>query len=178
MLAGVTRAIHHSRRLVVEAGTGVGKSMAYLLPAVLFALARGQRVVVSTNTINLQEQLLKKDIPALLTVLEEAGLAEAGAVKATLLKGRSNYLCLHRWNYLARSENLTVDDARLLSKTAVWLQDTVSGDRGEINLLGRDAFTWGRVSAEKRGGVPACVTAAPASCVRPGSGPSKLTWWW
>ena len=161
MLAGVTRAIHRSRHLVVEAGTGVGKSMAYLLPAVLFALARGQRVVVSTNTINLQEQLLKKDIPALLTVLEEAGLAEPGVVKATLLKGRSNYLCLHRWNYLARSENLTVDDARLLSKTAVWLQDTVSGDRGEINLSGRDAFTWSRVSAGEKGWCPGLRDGGP-----------------
>ena len=161
MLAGVTQAIHRSHHLVVEGGTGVGKSMAYLLPAVLFAMSKGQRVVVSTNTINLQEQLLKKDIPALISVLEAAGLVEPGQVKAALLKGRSNYLCLHRWNYLARSENPTVDDARLLSKTAVWLQDTTSGDRGEINLSGRDAFTWSRVSAGEKGWCPGLRDGGP-----------------
>lgn len=161
MLAGVTRAIYRSQHLVVEGGTGVGKSIAYLLPAVLFALSKGQRVVVSTNTINLQEQLLKKDIPALVSVLEEAGLVEKNTVKAALLKGRNNYLCLHRWNYLARSENLTSDDARLLSKTAVWLQDTVSGDRGEINLSGRDSFTWSRVSAGEKGFCPGLRDGGP-----------------
>ena len=161
MLAGVTRAIYRSQHLVVEGGTGVGKSIAYLIPAVLFALSKGQRVVVSTNTINLQEQLLKKDIPALVSVLEEAGLVEKNTVKAALLKGRNNYLCLHRWNYLARSENLTSDDARLLSKTAVWLQDTVSGDRGEINLSGRDSFTWSRVSAGEKGFCPGLRDGGP-----------------
>ena len=151
MLAGVTRAIYRSRHLVVEGGTGVGKSMAYLLPAVLFAVSQGQRVVVSTNTINLQEQLLKKDIPALVSVLERAGLVEKDTVKAALLKGRSNYLCLRRWQYLAGSESPTIDDARLLSKTSIWLQDTTTGDRGEINLAGRDGFTWSRISAGEKG---------------------------
>jgi DNA polymerase-3 subunit epsilon/ATP-dependent DNA helicase DinG len=161
MLAGVARAIHQSQHLVVEGGTGVGKSMAYLLPAVLFAMAKGQRVVVSTNTINLQEQLLKKDIPALVSVLEAAGLVAEGQVKAALLKGRGNYLCLHRWNYLARSENPTVDDTRLLCKTAVWLQDTATGDRGEINLSGRDAFTWNRVSAGEKTWCPGLRDGGP-----------------
>jgi DNA polymerase-3 subunit epsilon/ATP-dependent DNA helicase DinG len=150
MLEAVTKAIHQQRHLVVEAGTGVGKSMAYLLPAALFAASKGQRVVISTNTINLQEQLIRKDIPALIEVLEGAGLVTEGSIKAALLKGRGNYLCLRRWNYLARSENPTVEDARLLSKTAVWLQDTATGDRGEINLSGRDAFTWNRVSASEK----------------------------
>jgi DNA polymerase-3 subunit epsilon/ATP-dependent DNA helicase DinG len=151
MLAAVARAIHQSQHLVVEGGTGVGKSMAYLIPAVLFAVAHGRRVVISTNTINLQEQLLQKDIPAVVKVLEDAGIVAQGVVKAALLKGRANYLCLRRWSYLARSESPSVDEARLLSKTAVWLQDTVSGDRGEINLSGKDAFTWNRVSAGEKG---------------------------
>ena len=161
MLAGVTKAIYRSQHLMVEGGTGVGKSIAYLLPAVLFAISQGQRVVISTNTINLQEQLMQKDIPALLSVLEGAGLVEKDVVKAALLKGRTNYLCLHRWNYLARSENLTVDDARLLSKTAVWLQDTISGDRGEINLSGRDSFGWSRVSAGEKGFCPGLRDGGP-----------------
>ena len=161
MLAGVTRAIYRSHHLAVEGGTGVGKSIAYLIPAVLFAVSQGQRVVVSTNTINLQEQLLRKDIPAVLEVLERAGLVEKDLVKAALLKGRNNYLCLHRWNYLARSENPSVDDARLLSKTAVWLQDTITGDRGEINLSGRDAFTWSRVSAGEKTWCPGLRDGGP-----------------
>ncbi len=161
MLKGVTRAIYQSRHLVVEGGTGVGKSMAYLLPALIFAVSQGQRVVVSTNTINLQEQLLRKDIPALFRVLAEAGLVEEGVAKAALLKGRNNYLCLHRWNFLARAETPTIEDARLLSKTAVWLQDTVAGDRGEINLAGRDGFTWNRISAGEKSWCPGLRDGGP-----------------
>ncbi len=154
MLAAVARTIYQGGHLIVEGGTGVGKSMAYLLPAALYAASRNRRVVISTNTINLQEQLINKDIPDLVKVLEETGVVEPGLIKATLLKGRTNYLCLHRWNYLSRNENLSADDTRLLSKTAVWLQDTVAGDRGELTLSGRDAWNWNRVSAGERGRCP------------------------
>ncbi len=151
MLDAVTGAIYDQHHLVIEGGTGVGKSLAYLLPAALFAVSKGQRVVVSTNTINLQEQLIGKDIPALQNVLEESGILEPGALKVALLKGRANYLCLRRWGQLSRTESLSVDDAKLLAKTSVWLQDTQSGDRGEINLLGRDAVTWNHISAGEKG---------------------------
>jgi DNA polymerase-3 subunit epsilon/ATP-dependent DNA helicase DinG len=161
MLAAVTEAIYGDRHLVVEGGTGVGKSMAYLLPAALFAASKGKRVVISTNTINLQEQLLTKDIPALLEVLEGEGVISPGSVQAALLKGRSNYLCLRRWDQLARGDSPSVDDARLLGKTAVWLQETASGDRSEINLSGRDAFTWSRVSASDRGHCPGQRDGSP-----------------
>ena len=166
MLNSVTQAIYEGQKLVVEGGTGVGKSMAYLLPAALFAAARGLRVVISTNTINLQEQLIQKDIPALIKVLEGSGVVEEGLIKATQLKGRTNYLCLRRWNYLAHSENPSSDEARLLSKTAVWLQDTVGGDRSEINLSGRDAFTWSKVSAGEKGGCPALRSNSGACFLR------------
>ena len=166
MLNSVTQAIYEGQKLVVEGGTGVGKSMAYLLPAALFAAARGLRVVISTNTINLQEQLIRKDIPALIKVLEGSGVVEEGLIKATQLKGRTNYLCLRRWNYLAHSENPSADEARLLSKTAVWLQDTVGGDRSEINLSGRDAFTWSKVSAGEKGGCPALRSSSGACFLR------------
>ena len=151
MLDTVSAAIFNQRHLAVEGGTGVGKSLAYLLPAALFAVSQGQRVVISTNTINLQEQLIGKDIPALKQVLEESGLLDPGALKVALLKGKANYLCLRRWQQLSRSEPLTVDDAKLLSKTAVWLQDTATGDRGEINLNGREVSTWNHVSAGEKG---------------------------
>ena len=151
MLEAVAAAMFNQRHLVIEGGTGVGKSLAYLLPAALFALSQGQRVVVSTNTINLQEQIISKDIPALQRVLEESGMMEPGDLKVALLKGRANYLCLRRWQQLSRSDSLTVDDAKLLAKTSVWLQKTSSGDRGEINLMGRDATTWNHISAGEKG---------------------------
>ncbi len=161
MLAQVTEAIYQGHHLIVEGGTGVGKSMAYLLPAAIFAASKGQRVVISTNTINLQEQLIRKDIPAVIEVLESAGLVKEGLIQAALLKGRGNYLCLNRWGYLARSENPSVDDARLLGKTSVWLQDTTTGDRSEINLSGRDAFTWSKVSAGDKGWCPGLRNGGP-----------------
>ena len=161
MLAGVTKAMYHSEHLVVEGGTGVGKSMAYLLPSALFAISKGQRVVISTNTINLQEQLMNKDIPALTEVLEQSGVVQKGVLKAALLKGRANYLCLRRWNHLARGDSPTVDDARLLSKTSVWMQKTLSGDRSEINLAGRDFGSWNHVSAGEKGFCPGLRDGSP-----------------
>ena len=161
MLASVTKAMYHSEHLVVEGGTGVGKSMSYLLPSALFALSKGQRVVISTNTINLQEQLMNKDIPALTQVLEQSGVVEEGVLKSALLKGRSNYLCLRRWNHLARNESPTIDDARLLSKTSIWMQNTVSGDRAEINLSGRDFGSWGHISAGEKGFCPGLRDGSP-----------------
>ena len=166
MLNAVTGAIYGGKKLIVEGGTGVGKSMAYLLPAALFAASRGLRVVISTNTISLQEQLINKDIPAVIRILEGSGLVEEGLIKATQLKGRANYLCLRRWNYLANNDSPSVDETRLISKTAVWLQDTLAGDRAEINLSGRDAYTWSKVSAGEKGGCPSLRNSNSACFLR------------
>ena len=76
---------------------------------------------------------------------------EPDTLKVAQLKGKANYLCLRRWQQLSRSEPLNADDAKLLSKTAMWLQDTSSGDRGEINLNGREASAWTHVSAGEKG---------------------------
>ena len=154
MARAVADAINDTKHLIVEAGTGVGKSLAYLLPAVLHSIRNGTRVVVSTNTINLQEQLLQKDIPALVEILEAGGVIPEGIFKVAPLKGRANYLCLRRWAHIAGSDALNGDEVRLLGKTLVWLQDTSSGDRGEINLAGRDANNWSRVSAGESGRCP------------------------
>ena len=151
MTDAVAGAIAGNRHLMVEAGTGVGKSLAYLIPAIVYSVQSGDRVVVSTNTINLQEQLLKKDIPDLVNLLEEGGMIPRGEFKVASLKGRANYMCLRRWEQMARSESLNVNEARLLSKTLLWLQDTETGDRAEINLAGRDAFTWNRISSAEAG---------------------------
>ena len=138
-----------SARLIVEAGTGVGKSLAYLLPAALYAMSNKKRVVVSTNTINLQEQLIRKDLPALAGALEDAGETESGELKFTQLKGRANYICVKRFEHLRSSGYVNVPEARVLSKALVWLQGTGTGDRSEINLGRRDAVAaWDRISAQ------------------------------
>src|SRR5947208_3226586 len=105
MAQAVADAIQHKRHLMVEAGTGVGKSFAYLVPAVLAALAnRDCRVIVSTHTINLQEQLIHKDIPFLQSVMPQE-------FRACLVKGRSNYLSLRRLSVAQqRAGSLLTDD--------------------------------------------------------------------
>ena len=161
MLKAVTRAVYQGRKLIVEGGTGIGKSIAYLLPAVLYAASRGQRVVISTNTINLQEQLMNKDIPAVVDILEEAGILQPNAVRYAQLKGRSNYLCLRRWSSLGGSDNLTEDEARVLGKTAVWLDDTENGDRTDLNLSFGDLRAWSRLCADSQGVCQSFRSGAP-----------------
>ena len=155
MLKAVTRAVYQGRKLVVEGGTGIGKSLAYLLPAVIYAAAHGERVVISTNTINLQEQLLNKDLPAVISILENAGILYPDTVKTAQLKGRSNYLCLQRWRSLAQSDTLNEDEARVIGKTAVWLDDTPTGDRTSLNLHFGDGRAWSRICADSTQGCTA-----------------------
>ncbi|MFZ0531903.1 MAG: helicase C-terminal domain-containing protein [Anaerolineales bacterium] len=156
MLRAVTRALSENRHLLVEAGTGIGKSMAYLLPAALWALKNGQRVVISTNTINLQDQLINKDIPDLRSAM---GINLSAAV----MKGRSNYLCPRRLENMRRRGPDNADEIRVLSKVLVWSQSTTSGDRNEINLNGPiERDVWMRLSAEDEG----CTTE---NCLKRGS---------
>ena len=108
-----------------------------------------KRVVVSTNTINLQEQLVNKDVPILVRALGELDGAASEDLKFTQLKGRANYLCMRRWDHLRSSESLTEDEARMLAKTMVWLQTTTTGDRSELNLGNRNTSApWERLSAQ------------------------------
>ena len=134
MARAVAEAINQGSRLIVEAGTGVGKSIAYLLPALLYASMNNRRVVVSTNTINLQEQLINKDVPALIEALNRVDGVSIADTRFAQLKGRANYLCLRRWNHLRGGESLSDHEARMLAKILVWLQTTDSGDRSELNL--------------------------------------------
>ncbi len=146
MLEAVGRAISEGRHLLVEAGTGTGKSIAYLLPAALWAVQNNTRVVVSTNTINLQDQLLNKDIPDIRAAL---GLE---SLRAAVLKGRSNYVCPRRLENLRRRGAETTDELRVMAKVLVWMQESVSGDRTEINLNGpAEREVWSRISAEDEG---------------------------
>ncbi len=145
MLRAVAEAISRGNHLMVEAATGTGKSMAYLIPAALWSIQNNNRVVISTNTINLQDQLINKDIPDLCAAL---GLD----LRAVVLKGRSNYFCPRRLESLRRRGPETADELRILAKIFVWLQTTRTGDRAEINLNGpSEREVWGRVSAEDEG---------------------------
>ncbi|RMH65857.1 MAG: DEAD/DEAH box helicase [Calditrichaeota bacterium] len=115
--------------VVAEAGTGTGKSMAYMMPAVEWAVRNrgaGQRVIISTNTKNLQEQLFYKDIPALFA-------ARKGDFKAALLKGRSNYLCIDKWRLVMTDMNqrLSQDERARVLPLVLWARRTRTGDIAE-----------------------------------------------
>ena len=149
MARKVAESINRGERLIVEAGTGVGKSMAYLLPAILYAAMNNKRVVVSTNTINLQEQLLTKDVPALLDALAQVDGISVEDVNFTQLKGRANYLCLRRWYHLRSNDTFSENESRMIAKTLVWLGATATGDRSELNLGHRTAAApWDQLSAQ------------------------------
>lgn len=122
MALAIARTIEQGGSLVVEAGTGVGKTFSYLVPALL----GGERVLVSTATKNLQDQLFGRDLPRLIEVL---GLP----VRLALLKGRSSYLCLHRLE-LARQDHASADAAasRALGRIEIWSQSTRTGDLAEL----------------------------------------------
>lgn len=157
MLQAVARTLEHGGQLMVEAGTGVGKSLAYLLPAAFFAAREGKRVVISTNTIGLQEQLITKDLPAVVRIMAAASRDMPGStgLRFAQLKGRSNYLCMRRWGALRSSMTLSGDEAKVLGKLAVWLQGTASGDRNELRLPRGEAPVWERLSAQGAKGCPA-----------------------
>ena len=133
-------------RLLVEAGPGTGKSLAYLVPAVHHAVASGERVVVATNTITLQEQLFWKDIPFLRSWLPFD-------FKATLLKGRANYVSLRRWNRYLNAPSRRADggwshdEVKFKLRMLVWLAQTRHGDRSEIKLNGLDELFWLRAAS-------------------------------
>lgn len=144
MMQGVARAFNENRHLLVEAGTGIGKSLAYLLPALEFIRDKGEPVVVSTDTINLQEQLLHKDIPGLMSAL---GISPDD-LRVSVLKGRANYLCLRRWeNY--RQANASLEDARFMLRSLVWLTGTTTGDKAELHIGADGKRTWSKVCSNE-----------------------------
>ncbi|MBO37427.1 MAG: hypothetical protein CL612_06330 [Anaerolineaceae bacterium] len=142
MMRNVAKAISHPRHLLVEAGTGIGKSLAYLVPAIKWACTNDERVVVSTNTINLQDQLINKDVPVLDEILDMP-------FRAVVQKGRGNYICPRRFDILRKRGPNNVTEMNVLAKLYVWLAKSKSGDRSEINLSGPgELAVWSRISAE------------------------------
>jgi ATP-dependent DNA helicase DinG len=142
MLRAVARALNESCHLLVEAPTGVGKSLAYLIPAAHWAVQNSERVVVSTNTINLQEQLYRKDLPDLERVLSLD-------FQAAVLKGRSHYLCPARLAALRRIGPSSPEEMDVLARVLVWLPNTLDGDGDGLFLpTSRERAFWRNLSAE------------------------------
>src|SRR5215203_5958669 len=141
MARAVMRAFEGKTHLIVEAGTGTGKTLAYLVPAVAAALGGNGRVIVSTGTKNLQEQLMEKDIPFLQTVLPKP-------FAATYMKGRNNYLCLNR---LARAQSAPVldglDEVDYFEEVSQWSRETEIGDRAELSNLPESLSFWRHIDA-------------------------------
>ncbi len=145
MLRSVAWALSEGQHLMIEAGTGTGKSVAYLLPAAMFAYQNDLRVVISTNTINLQDQLMSKDIPDICEALDLP-------IRATVLKGRSNYLCPRRLEILRRAGPDRGEEMRVLAKVLVWLSQGGTGDRLELNLNQPvERLVWEKISAADDG---------------------------
>src|SRR5438067_6116756 len=142
MAAAVARALEEDRHLVVEAGTGVGKSLAYLAPAILFALEQHKKAIISTHTINLQEQLLHKDIPILKKTLPVE-------FEAALMKGRQNYLCPRRLERALQSskELFTGPEENELNRIAEWASTTRDGSLSDLSIE-PDPKVWTQVWSE------------------------------
>ena len=129
MVEAVCEALNGPRHLVVEAGTGTGKSLAYLVPAIAWTCINGDKVLISTNTKNLQEQLYHKDLPFLSELLP-------GRFEAAMLKGRRNYLCVRRFLHLLANfdrELAEPDEFMALAALLVWAGETETGDMAECN---------------------------------------------
>ena len=146
MAEAVATVLEGGGTLLAEAGTGTGKTLAYLIPAILSR----QRVLVSTGTKNLQEQIFFKDLPAL---QEALGIP----FTATLMKGRSNYLCLHRWeiyrdgvegNTSANGRLIETGDRVLLPIVDAWAKKTATGDRAELRDLPEELPMWRAIAAD------------------------------
>ena len=142
MAVAVARALEQSSPLVVEAGTGVGKSLAYLAPAVSFAVENQRKAVVSTHTINLQEQLIDKDLPLLAKVLDVG-------FSAVLMKGRGNYLCPRRLNRALRDAGDLFDtqDMDELERISDWADDTRDGSLSDLEFE-PSPHVWDQVCSE------------------------------
>ncbi|MEZ4865347.1 MAG: helicase C-terminal domain-containing protein [Caldilineaceae bacterium] len=155
MAQQVVQALNRGDHLLVEAGTGTGKSLAYLMPAALWSVANHRRVVIATNTIPLQEQLLNREIPRLQQLLHQSGQP---APQAALLKGRNNYLCTRRLHAWRTSRRLSAAELTLLAKVLIWLPHTTTGDVSELFLASPvERALWQQICSDQ-------ATCTPERC--------------
>jgi ATP-dependent DNA helicase DinG len=140
MARAIESAFKEKRHLIVEAGTGTGKTLAYLLPAIRMARERNQRIIISTGTKNLQEQLYFKDVPFLESLL--------GPLKVCYMKGRANYLCRHKLYALRDNPILHgLEEIDQFHQIATWEKTTETGDRAELNHLPESSPLWTKIDA-------------------------------
>ncbi len=141
MAEAVLRAFTEKRHLIVEAGTGTGKTLAYLVPAIAAAVARGGRTIISTGTKNLQEQLMEKDVPFLQKILPKK-------FTAAYMKGRGNYACLQK---IKRAETMPIldglDEMDYFDEVRQWARDSHTGDRAELTELPEYLSFWRHIDA-------------------------------
>ena len=159
MLRKVTESFNDGLHLLVEAATGTGKSFAYLVPAALWAMQNNTRVIISTNPINLQEQLIKKDIPDLKQAL---GID----LQACVLKGKNNYLCPRRMEAARLRQPASLEEMRVLAKVLIWLSQGGSGDRTDLTLTGPDEReAWTKLSADDEAcSIENCIKRTGGAC--------------
>ncbi len=138
MAEAVHRALEEQSHVIIEAGTGTGKTLAYLLPALL----HGQRVLVSTGTKTLQDQIFYKDIPLLEKIVERP-------IRAAYLKGRSNYLCRLKLDTLHSEGSFSMKELRAFKAIMEWSSETETGDRAELGTVGDDSELWSRLDARR-----------------------------
>src|SRR5688500_13498134 len=138
MADAVTRAIEREQVLLVEAGTGTGKTLAYLVPALL----SGKKVVISTGTKALQDQIMEHDVPLLASVLRPV---LGRSIDVACMKGLSNYLCLRRYGELQSSALAESKYYRELPMLRAWAETTELGDRSELSVLAEASSIWGEV---------------------------------
>lgn len=143
MAGAVAQALVEKKHLLVEAGTGVGKSFGYLVPSILFAVAQRKKAVISTHTINLQEQLMGKDLPVLEKVLPVR-------FSYTMLKGRGNYLCTRRLHKARQQADslFTTPEIAELDRILEWSRETKDGSLSDFEVE-PDPKVWAQVCSER-----------------------------
>lgn len=143
MFEEVIKAMTDDKHLLIEAGTGTGKSLGYLLPSIYHSVKENDRVMVSTHTINLQEQLRERDIPLLTQVVPFA-------FRAAVFKGRQHYLCLRKFEHKINTKEFQSpkEDVLIAAQMIVWLNSTETGDDEELNMGNRGADFWETVASD------------------------------
>lgn len=143
MFGEVIDALENNRHLLIEAGTGTGKSLGYLIPALYYGVQHNKKIVVSTHTINLQEQLRQRDLPLLQAVMPYP-------FRAAVFKGRGNYLCLRKFEGKVNTKDFgaLVEDRITAAQMVVWLSESDHGDQEELNFGNRGAEFWSTVSSD------------------------------
>jgi ATP-dependent DNA helicase DinG len=142
MMDRVYEAFQTEKHCLIEAGTGVGKSIGYLLPAAYFSKQTGQQIIISTYTIQLQEQLIRKEVPLLSKLVPFT-------IKVVLLKGKEHYLSLEKFYQILRDEEDNYDTTLTKMQILVWLLETETGDKDELNLSSGGQIFWNKIKSEQ-----------------------------